>query len=390
MRQILRDNANLIALLAILLLIVALELVVRGQSIALSPENLSNLSLQVTITSVLAVGMTFVILIGGVDLGVGSLMALFGVMYLQIQNAVYDHLRPSLGDGGAAATAIALGMLVAFGAALVVGLFNGMMIGRFLIPAFVITLGVLSAARGGALLLSGATGLSDHTNVFKSFGSWYLPIWLSALLVALALAALIYSVVRGAQRRRRYGLPEDRRGDALLLIKGVLGLSLAGYVFLGHKGIPAFILLLALVVGAASFVLRMTPFGRRVYAIGGNEQAARLSGVNVLRVRVTIFTAMALLACVAGLLNASRSGGVSPGVTGLMAELDAIAAVVIGGTSLMGGVGTVEGAIVGALIIGVLRNGMTLLGVDANWEYVVRGAVVALAVWFDISAKARR
>jgi D-xylose transport system permease protein len=196
-------------------------------------------------------------------------------------------------------------------------------------------------------------------------------------------------VLQGVKRKKRYGLAVSPKETAGQITMGALAIGMASYVFLGHNGIPMFVAVLIAIVLIASFVLRFTPFGRRVYAIGGNEQAARLSGINVFRVRLTVFTVMTLLACVAGLLNAARSGGVSPGVTGLMAELDAIAAVVIGGTSLMGGVGTVEGSIIGALIIGVLRNGMTLLGIDANWEYVVRGFVVILAVWFDVSSKNR-
>ncbi len=390
MKQFLKDNGNLLALAVILALIVVFELVTHGESFVLTPENLSNLTLQVTITSVLAVGMTYVILIGGIDLGVGSLMALFGVLYLQIQNPVYEKISQSMGPGAAAAIAISVGMIATFAAALMIGLFDGFMVGRFSIPSFVITLGVLSAARGGALLLSGATGLSDKTNTFKDFASWYLPHWVSAVLLLLALAVLVLSVLQSVKRRKRYGLPVSPRETAGQITIGTLALGVAGYVFLGHNGIPMFVAVLIVIVLAASFVLRFTPFGRRVYAIGGNEQAARLSGINVFRVRLTVFTLMTLLACVAGMLNAARSGGVSPGVTGVMAELDAIAAVVIGGTSLMGGVGTVEGSIIGAFIIGVLRNGMTLLGIDANWEYVVRGFVVILAVWFDVSSKKRR
>jgi D-xylose transport system permease protein len=390
MKKLLRDNANIVALFVILALIVILEYATRGESFVLSPENLSNLSMQVTITSVLAVGMTYVILIGGVDLGVGSLMALFGVVFFQIQNSLFDSMRQNMGDGGAAAVAITVGVLVTLAGSLVIGMFNGYMIGRFLIPPFVITLGVLSAGRGGALLLSQATGLSDRTNIFKNFASWYLPAWLSALLLIFALTVFVLSILKSVRRKKQYGIAEDKKETTVTLVLGALGLGAAAYVFLGHKGIPVFVAVLVVIVLVASFVLRFTPFGRRLYAIGGNEQAARLSGINVFRTRLTVFTVMTMLAAVAGLLNGARSGGVSPGVTGLMAELDAIAAVVIGGTSLMGGVGTVEGSIVGALIIGVLRNGMTLLGVDANWEYVVRGGVVILAVWFDISAKSRK
>jgi D-xylose transport system permease protein len=317
-------------------------------------------------------------------------MALFGVLFLQIQNPIFESLSASMGTGGAAAVAISVGIAATLLAALLIGLFDGFMIGRFLIPPFVITLGVLSAARGGALLLSGATGLSDKTNTFKAFASWYLPKWVSALLLVLALVVLILSVLQSVKRRKRYGLTVSPRETAGQITIGTIAIAVAGYVFLGHNGIPMFVSVLIVIVLFASFVLRFTPFGRRVYAIGGNEQAARLSGINVFRVRLTVFTVMTMLACVAGLLNAARSGGVSPGVTGLMAELDAVAAVVIGGTSLMGGVGTVEGSIIGAFIIGVLRNGMTLLGIDANWEYVVRGFVVILAVWFDVSSKNRR
>jgi D-xylose transport system permease protein len=294
-----------------------------------------------------------------------------------------------MGEGAAIAIAIGAGVVFTFIIALIIGLFDGFMIGRFAIPSFVITLGILSAARGGSLLLSNATGLSDRTNAFKNFASWYIPIWPSAVLLAAALVLILWSTWKDVQRRKQYNLAIDRAEVGSKIVLGLLGIAAASYVFLGHKGIPVFVAILCVIVFSASFVLRHLPLGRRLYALGGNEQAARLSGIDVFKLRMFVFTLMTLLSCVAGLLNAARSGGVSPGVTGVMAELDAIAAVVIGGTSLMGGIGTVEGSIVGSFIIGAIRNGMTLLGVDANWEYVVRGFIVILAVWFDIAAKKR-
>ena len=165
-----------------------------------------------------------------------------------------------------------------------------------------------------------------------------------------------------------------------------LGSALAVYVFGGGDGLPVPVAIFVVIAGAAIFVLNHTRFGRRLYAMGGNEEAARLSGINIYQTKMIVYVTVSLLAALSGILLASRLNGASPNL-GTMFELDAIAAVVIGGTSLAGGSGTIGGTIIGALIIGVLNNGMSLLGVSSFYQLIIKGLIISLAVWFDVLQK---
>ena len=163
-----------------------------------------------------------------------------------------------------------------------------------------------------------------------------------------------------------------------------------GWVFCGAYGLPAPFLIWVAVVVAGIFVLDHTTFGRYLYAIGGNAEAAHLSGINVPRTKWLVFVVSGVLSAAAGILAASREGGATPGNIGKLNELDAIAAVVIGGTSLMGGIGHVKGTVVGLFMLAVLANGMSILGVPQDWQEVIKGLIIILAAWFDVKTKVRR
>jgi ribose transport system permease protein len=280
----------------------------------LTVSNLLNVLEQTAINAVIAAGMTFVIISGGIDLSVGSLVALSGVV-----------LGTLLHAGVPMAVAIAASLGVGF----FFGVLNGLAITWGRLPPFIATLGMMSVARGCALLFTDGRPVSGFDAAFRN----------------LATARVV--------------------------------------------GIPAPVLVAIGVYIVAWFVLSKTRFGRYVYAIGGNEEATRLSGVNVRLHKMCVYGVSGLASAVAAVLLTSRLNSAQP-IAGIMYELDAIAATVIGGTSLMGGEGGLGGTIIGALIMGVLRNGLNLLGVSSFVQQIVIGLVIVFAVLIDTALKSRR
>jgi D-xylose transport system permease protein len=362
--RFIKANATLIALAV---LTVALALIDPTFATA---RNLSNVARQVTIVGIIAVGMTMVILIAGIDLSVGSVVGVAAVVVT---------LLMQYGLGAWLAVPVTL---VTVGG--VIGLWNGFWIAHYRIPPFIITLGMLTIGRGVALSLSNGSSIPVADPSFAVLGSAYIaPLPTLVLLVIAALAGL-YAIARiwresGSKAR----LPEK---DVAGIVAAAAGLSLAAYVFGAGEGLPVPVAIFVVIAGLAVFVLGHTRFGRRVYALGGNEEAARLSGINVHATKMIVYVTVSLLSALSGILLASRLNGASPNL-GNMFELDAIAAVVIGGTSLSGGSGTIGGTIIGALIIGVLNNGMSLLGISSFYQLIIKGLIISLAVWFDVLQK---
>jgi len=278
----------------------------------LTVSNLLNVLQQTSINAVIAIGMTFVILSGGIDLSVGSLVALSGVA-----------LAFALQAGAPIPLAILAGLL-AGGAA---GLVNGLLITRGKLPPFIATLGMMSVARGITLFWTDGRPVSGFDAAFRSLAT----------------------------------------GKVLM--------------------IPAPVLLAAVLYAAAHFLLNRTRFGLYVYAIGGNEEATRLSGVAVRLHKAMVYVLAGLMSAVASVILTARLNSAQP-IAGMMYELDAIAATVIGGTSLLGGSGTIGGTLIGALVMGVLRNGLNLLGISSFLQQVVIGLVIIAAVLVDSALKA--
>ena len=280
----------------------------------LTVSNLLNVLEQTSINAIVAVGMTYVIISGGIDLSVGSVLAVAGIV-----------LALALEGGVTAPAAIVL----ALGTGTACGLANGVLITFGRLPPFIATLGMMSVARGAALMLAEGRPISGFSEGFRALAT----------------------------------------GRVLL--------------------VPAPVLITAVVYLVAHFVLVRTVFGRATYAIGGNEEAARLSGVHVRFHKTAVYGVAGLTSAVAAILLTARLNSAQP-TAGTMYELDAIAATVIGGTSLLGGEGTLVGALIGALIMGVLRNGLNLLNVSSFFQQVVIGAVIIGAVLIDMSLKRRR
>jgi D-xylose transport system permease protein len=364
--QFIKSNATLIALV--------------GLSVALAfadptfptARNLSNVARQVTIIGIIAVGMTMVILIAGIDLSVGSVVGVAAV----VVTLLMQHGLPAW-------MAVPVTLVVVGG---LIGLWNGFWIAHYRIPPFIITLGMLTIGRGVALTLSGGSSVPVADPSFASIGGAYIPPVPTLVMLAAAAMFYVYTLVRGlGDSRKSGGLGGVDRLAAGIIVAGV-GFALAVYVFGSGDGLPVPVAIFVIIAGAAIFVLGHTRFGRRLYALGGNEEAARLSGVNIYQTKMIVYVTVSLLAALSGILLASRLNGASPNL-GSMFELDAIAAVVIGGTSLAGGSGTIGGTIIGALIIGVLNNGMSLLGVSSFYQLIIKGLIISLAVWFDVLQK---
>ncbi len=358
------------------------------------PRNLSNLFRQMTIVSFLAIGMVLVITTGNIDLSVGSTVGLVSALVAKLQVAVIPALLvglfPSIGNEGAGLpntiVAIVIGLLVG----LLIGVGQGAMIAYLKIPAFIVTLGGMLIYRGGVLAVTQGKTLSIYEESFRLIAQGYLPNGLGWALGVLVVVAIALSMLHGRRQRKAFGfaLPPLRRD---VTRAGVLSLLVVTFVLImnQYRGIPNPVLLMAIVAVLFTYLANNTKFGRYSYALGGNKEATRLSGININRVVFGVFALMGLMCGISGIV---LTGYVAAGTIGggVNYELEAIAACVIGGTSLMGGEGTIPGAIVGSLIMASLLNGMSVMNMEVFWQYIIRGGVLVAAVYVDVLSKQNR
>jgi len=333
----------------------------------LGAVNFSKLLQQMAVTGVLAVGMLMVIVCGNIDLSVGAVVGLAGGIAALTQGW---GLVPSL------AAAIFVGLLI--------GAVQGALVAYVNIPAFIVTLGGLEAWRGVILRLTKGATIPVELPFFRSLGRELIRPRIGLGLAIVGIAAIVWTNIRRKRARQRHGLTALSVGAIAARI-AVPSLVIVAFIFLMNQGggVPIPVIFLLAVAIAGAFLTANTTFGRYLYAIGGNPDAARLSGINLKRYILVAFCLMGAFAGIASILHTARVGSASPDAGTLM-ELDAIASCVIGGTSLMGGRGTVFGAVLGALILASLDNGMSLLNVE-NWaQYVVKGGVLVAAVGFDM------
>ena len=366
--KFLKDNGTLVALIVLMIIFSFWD------EAFFTPRNLTNLARQTTIVGIIAVGMTLVIIINGIDLSVGSIVGLAAItVTLLMQSGVNIWAAILL-------TLLLTGVLI--------GLWNAFWIAHYNIPPFIITLGMMTIARGIALTLSDGGSVPVTNPVFGEIGGGFFSVTVSTIVVLLILAYLLFAHYRDIQQKRQYGVtvkPQD-------LVTAVVVTLLAGAIVLyafSYRGLPYPVAIFAVIAFVGSFTLQHTKFGRRIYAMGGNEEAARLSGININRMKVAIYCIITTLSALAGIMLASRLNGASPNL-GNMFELDAISAVIIGGTSFSGGVGTIVGTVIGAFIISVLNNGMSLLEVPTFYQLIIKGCIIILAVWFDVLSKKKR
>jgi D-xylose transport system permease protein len=345
----------------------------------LSARNLSMLAVELAITATLALGMLLVILPGHIDLSVGSGVGLMGGIASVL---IFNH-------GWPAAAALALSVVVALG----LWMAMGALIIRQRIPAFIITLGGLLIFKGVFWLVIGSHTIpvvaGGQSNLFSLLTTFYLSPVASGVLVALVFASFVVLTLRARRRRLALGFAVDDAEVAFLkLFLSAQGLLLFVLTVNQFRGIPLSVVILGAVALVIQVITRHTPFGRHLYAIGGNEEAAFVSGVPVQRTVIGAFTLLGGIVAVTGLMQTAYAGA-STTTVGDSMELDAIAACVIGGTSLRGGRGTVLGVLFGALIMASLLNGMTLLAVEPEMKFIVRGVVLTLAVWMDVKLAKR-
>jgi D-xylose transport system permease protein len=341
------------------------------ESIFLTPRNLSNLMTQMSVTGILAVGMLMVIVSGNIDLSVGSVLGFAGGM------AAW-----ALAAGYSLPTAI----LLAIAVCVVIGLVHGVLTSYLNIPAFIVTLGGLLAWRGAVKwLLSGNTiPISDES--FKAIGQSYVGSSVGWVLAALAIAFVLVMAIQRARSIKAYGLGEANYGGELLRSILPVGAIIAFIWVMNSyegKGVPIPVLIFVAVALFGAFMTTSTTFGRYLYAIGGNADAARLSGIDNRRNVLKVYMILGALTGLAALIFAGRVGSATPDA-GTLKELDAIAACVIGGASLVGGRGTIFGACLGALIMASLDNGMSLLNVRDFMQDIIKGSILVAAVGLDM------
>ncbi len=349
------------------------------EPVFLSSRNLSLLSVELAITATLALGMLLVLLPGQIDLSAGSGVGLMGALAAVL---VFWHGWPA---------PAALALAAVLGVAVWIGM--GALIAVERVPAFIITLGGLLVFRGLQWLtienqtVPVAEGGSQ--NLYSVLTTYYLTPTAGYVLVALTVAAAAATMFWHRARLKRAGLAvEDAEPGVLKLIVGAQLLLLVVAIANNYRGLPLALVVLGAVALFVKVLIGHTPFGRYLYAIGGNEEAAVVSGVPVRGVVIGAFGLMGLIVAITGFMQTAYSGA-STSTVGELMELDAIAACVIGGTSLRGGRGTVAGVLFGALIMASLLNGMTLMAVSPEIKYVARGAVLALAVWLDLRVSGR-
>ncbi len=375
----LRDYGMLAALVVIMTLFQVLT-----DGIVMRPANLTNIFLQNSYIIIMALGMLMVIVAGHIDLSVGSVVGFTGAL-AAVMSVTFK--LPT-------AAVIPLCLL----AGLLIGAAQGYWVAYWKIPSFIVTLAGMLVFRGLTLVLLEGQSVGPFPKSFQLLSTGFIPdifnagnLNLTALLLgSLAAAMLLFFAVRTRTKAIRYGM-EDEPFAAFLarnaLVTGaILFLS---WLLATYRGLPNILIIMASLTAVYTFISNRTTVGRRIYALGGNEKAARLSGINTERLTFLTFANMGMLAALAGMVFAARLNTATP-KSGMGFELDVIAAVFIGGASMSGGVGKVTGAIIGALIMGVMNNGMSILGVGIDWQQVIKGLVLLAAVVFDVYNKNKR
>ena len=375
-----RDYALLLSLLVIMIFF---QFTTGGT--LFKPVNMTNLILQNSYIVIMALGMLLIIVAGHIDLSVGSVSGFVGSVAAVMM--VPWKLDPFV-------TMLAC---LALGAA--IGGAQGYFVAYHRIPAFIVTLAGMLIFKGLALTVLGGASVGPFPRQFQLLSSGYVPdlfsitFWgspfnlLALLIGAVVTATIIYFNIKERREQQAHGLAEEPNiiflGRNLLIAAAFLTFT---FLMARYKGLPNVLIVMFALIALFVFLTTRTTFGRRVYAMGGNEKAAKLSGVNTERMTFMIFVIMGALAALAGLVFAARLNVATP-KAGAGFELEVIAACFIGGAAVTGGVGKIIGAVIGAFIIGVMNNGMSIMGVGIDWQFVIKGAVLMLAVFLDVYYK---
>ncbi len=375
----LREYGMLLALVAIMIFF---QIVTDGT--LMRPVNITNLFLQNSYIIIMALGMLLVIVAGHIDLSVGSVVGFVGALAAVMM--VNYHMHPVI------VIAISLVVGIAIGAA------QGYWVAYWRIPSFIVTLAGMLVFRGATLWLLEGQSVGPFPRAFQKLSTGFVPDIFTAgkpnytaiLLGVLSAAIIIFLAARTRARHQRHGT-EDEPFAFFAAKNGLIALAIVyiSYLLSTFRGLPNVLITMAVLISIYTFLTQSTTIGRRIYALGGNEKAAKLSGINTERLTFMTFANMGMLAALAGLIFAARLNTATP-KAGVAFELDVIAAVFIGGASMSGGVGKVIGAVVGAFIMGVMNNGMSILGIGIDYQQVIKGLVLLAAVIFDVYNKSKQ
>ena len=381
-----KNNMRQYAIVIAFIVILILFWLATGGTI-LSPRNVNNIIQQNSYVLILATGMLLCVLTGNVDLSVGSVVAFVGAV-----TAVFI-----VNFGWPVWLVIPMGLLLG----ILVGAFQGFFIAYLRIPAFIVTLAGMLTFRGLTMVILQGQTIGPLPKSYTYFAADWLPAItelkignttfnLLALLCGLALSLFfIFTVLKRRQNRVKYQFEVGPIWlDIAKICLMVAAIEFVSITLARYNGIPTVMMILALIIAIYTFLSQRTIAGRHIYALGGNEKAAMFSGVKTRRVMFFVYMNMGLLSALAGIVVSGRLNAATP-KAGTGYELDAIAACFVGGASASGGIGTVAGAIIGALVMGVLNNGMSIMGVSVDWQQAIKGLVLLGAVTFDVFSKTR-
>ena len=371
-----REYGMLIALIAIMAFFQY-----QTGGILMKPINITNLVLQNSYIIIMSLGMLLIIISGWIDLSVGSIAAVIGAI------ASVFMVKMHMNWGVTILVTLLIGAII--------GAWQGYWVAYVKIPAFIVTLAGMLIFRGLTLVILQGEAIGPFPVEFQRLSTGFIPDFfhnegfhITTILIGVILSAiLIFMDARGRKNQQKYGFEVTPFyffvAKNFLIVGAVMGLS---YLLASYKGYPNVLVILSVLIVLYSFLTSQTVIGRRIYAMGGNEKAARLSGVNTPRLLFYTFVNMGVLSALAGLIVAARLNTATP-KAGVNFELDVIAACFIGGASATGGIGTVIGAVVGAFLIGVMNNGMSIIGIGIDWQQAIKGFVLLMAVFFDVYNK---
>ncbi|OJY63413.1 MAG: ABC transporter permease [Rhodospirillales bacterium 70-18] len=378
LRSNIREYGMMLSLFAIMIFF---EFMTGGT--LMKPLNLTNLILQNSYIVIMALGMLLVIVAGHIDLSVGSVSGFIGAMAAVLMVRFGLHFIPT------ALLCLAAGGLI--------GAMQGFWVARFRIPSFIVTLAGMLVFKGLTLALLDGQSVGPFPRTFQLLSSGFIPdlfngasLRITSVVLGVAFAAVLVGVsVAGRGRQRRHGVETEPLGLFVARNAFFAAIIVAFFTLLAtYRGMPNVLVIMLGLIALYGFVTNRTTIGRRIYALGGNEKAARLSGVRTERLTFLTFVNMGVLAALAGLVFAARLNTATP-KAGQGFELDVIAACFIGGASAYGGVGTVIGAVIGAFIMGVMNNGMSILGIGIDYQQVIKGLVLLAAVFIDVYHKSK-
>ena len=397
-----RNSQSTILVLVLIMIWIGFGIAAPGYATA---NNIQDIIPQMAIVGIMACGMVLVIVTGGIDLSVGYGAGFVSVVasalfHYGVVDGLLSSMFPRMGEVALEASAAIVVVILSLLLGLLMGAFHGYLIARLSLPPFIVTLGGYSIYKSAILIVTQGNSLYiSHNDAFKFIAQGLIPPvagWLLAILLAVALFVRVF-ITRA--RKTKYGARPGSLPLELLRASLLSALAFVYVLIVNHaldpsadpdeKGVPLLAAILGVVVILLSYIAKNTPFGRYTYAVGGNREAARLSGISIANVVLKVYVTMGVLVAVSGIALAAYVGSGTTNAGGGY-ELDVIASCILGGTSTLGGEGTIPGAVIGALLMQSLSTGLQLMNVNSNFQYGIKGLVLIAAVFADITLKRRR